>query len=83
MLPTHSEMLEEDNAKDELPCFGNKTAGEIKFEDPLEDDHQEIANLLEKISDQKEDMDNQIQPIMMSNDDSFSNIAPAILDDKD
>ena len=39
MLPTNSEMLEEDNANEELPCFGNKTAGEIKFEDPLEDEH--------------------------------------------
>ena len=75
-------MQEEDNAQDELPCFGNKTANELSFQDPLEEEHEEIANLLEKITDSKDEtLKREIQPVMMSNDDSFSNIAPALDED--
>lgn len=49
MLPTHSELVEEELAKEELPRFGNAPFGEIKFQDPLEKDHQEITNMLQKI----------------------------------
>jgi hypothetical protein len=78
-LPTHSQLIEEEQAKDDLPCFGNKNIDDNKFNDPLAEEHQEIANLLEKMVDTNKDDDSKAQPpLMLTNDDSFSNIAPAV-----
>ena len=49
LLPTHSELLEEEQAKEDLPCFGS-TIKDVKFEDPFEEEHQELARMLEKIN---------------------------------
>lgn len=45
-IPTHSELQEEDMANDELPHFGST---DDKFEDPLDEEHKEITELLAKI----------------------------------
>ena len=75
ILPTHSQLIEEEQAKEELPCFGNKNTDEIKFVDPLADDHLEISNLLKKIEQSRPE--DQKPGAQLNNNDSFSNIAPA------
>ena len=76
IMPTHSELVEEDLGQEELPHFGN-TQEEIKFDDPMGAEHDEIQNLIGKIQSQKIETEAP-QPVMLSNDDSFSNIAPAV-----
>ena len=64
-----------------LPSFGATVKDNAAFKDPYQDQHDEINELVGKLS-MKSEEDHQ-QPRMMSNDDSFSNIAPAMEKDND
>ena len=74
MFPTNSEINEEELAQEDLPRFG--ASEEIKFIDPLQEQHDEIDGLVNDL------VKDEPQTVMMSNNDSFSNIAPGGESDK-